>query len=122
VVGDAEQVRELLVLEGRRIGVHLAAELLAAEQGLVQARGRGAREVLRHELRLAELGEALERQEDLGARAVHHRAQDAEVLFQQAAVQHVAGARDLGKVDLREGIGEGVGHGGKVGGRGTGRK
>ena len=98
----------------------LAAEFFAAEERLVDAAGGRAREILRDRLRFAELGEALEREEDPGARAVHHRAQDAEVLLQQAAVEDVARARDLAQVDLPEGIGEGVGHGveiGSVGGR-----
>ena len=77
VVGDAEEVGELLVLEGRRVGVDFAAEFFAAEERLVDAAGGRAREVLRDQLRFAELREALEREQDLGARAVHDRAQDA---------------------------------------------
>ena len=115
VVGDAEEVGELLILKGRRVGMDFAAEFLAAEERLVDAAGGGAHEILRDQLRFAELGEALEREEDLGAGAVHHRAQDAEVLFQQAAMEDMARARDLAQVDLAESFGECVGHEGEIG-------
>ena len=87
----------------------LAAEFLAAQQGLVDAARRGADEVFRNQLGLAELREALKREEDLSAGAIHDGTEGAQVAFQEAAVEDMTGARHLREVNLAEGGSEGVG-------------
>lgn len=115
---------ELFVLEGGRVSVDFAVEFFATEEGFVDAAGRGANEVLPDHRGFAELGEALEGQKNFDARSVHHRAENLQILFEQAAVQNVAGAGDLGQVNLTKSVSESVGHVFKleVGARGANEK
>jgi hypothetical protein len=59
VVSVREEEFEVLVLEGRGVGVDLSLEELTSEEGLMQAACGGASEVLADEGRLAGLGETL---------------------------------------------------------------
>ena len=101
---------EFFVLEGWRVGVDFAAEFFATEERFVDAAGGGAGEVFPDHRSFAELSEALEGQKNLHARPIHHRTEDLQVVLEQAAVQDVAGAGDLGQVNFLKSVSESVGH------------
>ena len=76
----------------------------------MQAARRRSREVFRDERELAELREALEREQDLRARAVHDAAQHAAVFLEQPAVHQVARRGHAVQVELGKFFDETVGH------------
>ena len=88
VVGHLQQGFKLCLGVGRLEHMHLAAELLPAKAGLIQAAGRGARQILPDERIAPVHGKGLLGQQDLAARPPGHIGQQLQVPFQQPLVHH----------------------------------
>ena len=88
VVGHRQQGFKLLLGVGRLEHMHLAAELLPAKAGLIQAAGRGARQILPDERVAPVHGKGLLGQQDLAARSPGHIGQQLQISFQQPLVHH----------------------------------
>ena len=116
VVGVAQGLGQVLGRKGRRVGVHLPAELLAREAGLVGAARAAAVQVRTQHVEGGPEGEALEREQHLAAGLGAHPREDAPVALEEPAVHHEAGARDPPPVEVGDGrLG---GHGRSVSSRG----
>ena len=89
VVGVAQHHRHLLLGEGRRVAVHLAAEGLRPQARLVLAAGRGAHQVLANQREGIPHGEALQGQQDARAAALLNLAEPLQVAAQQGIVHHI---------------------------------
>ena len=100
VVGDGEDLAQLLLGEGRRVDVDLLVHLVAPEPGLGQRAGRDPAQVLADDREQAPHREALEREQHLAAGARLHVGQDGQVAAERAEVDDVGRRVDAGHVDV----------------------
>ncbi|KAF5042250.1 hypothetical protein DSECCO2_514570 [anaerobic digester metagenome] len=103
VVGRGAEVEDVGLGVAGREGVHLAAELLAAEPGLVRRTGADAVQDLPQDREDAPHGEALERQQDLAARAFLDPGQHVQVAPDEPQVDHEGRRGDLARVEAVRG-------------------